>query len=501
MDWLRPHSDVNSPRRAVSASKLPSKLAYDPASLIEAIGDGVALVDATGEILWMTERLAGKDPAAMRIFADACRDAIKERATLTRRRKRVSHADSSWEVEIVVLGEDRALGVFFDCALRQRFTQFIDSVDAAGGELLDLDAQIVNPLNVGERLALLERKVVDTMERVFSESAFEVRLRNRQTAQLELVIGRGIEPLRIGEAIFARPHGNGVCGLVASTGESYVCNNPDNDPYYRNGLPGARSALTVPLLLQERVIGVLNVESMEKDRFTEEHRLALETYGRYVAMALNILDMLIVERYTTSERISGMVRDEVAIPLQRVRNAATDVAAGRLTGHESLENALVSLETRLKTATAGPRTVLGIDRVVVDGAKDPIVSGKRVLVVDDDASVRETIQALLQDCGALAESCGDGTSALEIVTRSTHEGRPFDLVISDIRLPDHNGYDVFRGTKACSANTTVILMTGFGYDPNHSIVRSSQEGLSCVLFKPFQAEQLFEEVRRALAPR
>jgi FixJ family two-component response regulator len=41
-------------------------------------------------------------------------------------------------------------------------------------------------------------------------------------------------------------------------------------------------------------------------------------------------------------------------------------------------------------------------------------------------------------------------------------------------------------------------MTGFGYDPHHSIVRSSQEGLHCFLFKPFQAQQLLEEVEKAL---
>jgi hypothetical protein len=41
-------------------------------------------------------------------------------------------------------------------------------------------------------------------------------------------------------------------------------------------------------------------------------------------------------------------------------------------------------------------------------------------------------------------------------------------------------------------------MTGFGYDPHHSIVRASQEGLQCVLFKPFQIEKLIEEVHKAL---
>ena len=41
-------------------------------------------------------------------------------------------------------------------------------------------------------------------------------------------------------------------------------------------------------------------------------------------------------------------------------------------------------------------------------------------------------------------------------------------------------------------------MTGFGYDPNHSIVRASQEGLASVLFKPFKVDQLLEDVFAAL---
>ena len=65
-------------------------------------------------------------------------------------------------------------------------------------------------------------------------------------------------------------------------------------------------------------------------------------------------------------------------------------------------------------------------------------------------------------------------------------------------MPDRNGYEVFRGTRDASPTTPVILMTGFGYDPNHAIVRAGQEGLAACLFKPFQAQVLLEEVRGAL---
>ena len=65
-------------------------------------------------------------------------------------------------------------------------------------------------------------------------------------------------------------------------------------------------------------------------------------------------------------------------------------------------------------------------------------------------------------------------------------------------MPDKTGYDVFAAARKKNLNLPVILMTGFGYDPNHCIVRASQEGLQAVLFKPFKVDQFLTEIRKAL---
>ena len=96
--------------------------------------------------------------------------------------------------------------------------------------------------------------------------------------------------------------------------------------------------------------------------------------------------------------------------------------------------------------------------------------------------------------GVTVTVCANGAEAMGRI----EECRPFDLVISDIKMPDKTGYDVFAAARRKSAVTPVILMTGFGYDPNHSIVRASQEGLQAVLFKPFKVDQFLTEVRKAL---
>jgi two-component system, sensor histidine kinase SagS len=76
---------------------------------------------------------------------------------------------------------------------------------------------------------------------------------------------------------------------------------------------------------------------------------------------------------------------------------------------------------------------------------------------------------------------------------------PYDAAIVDIRLTDMTGYECFQQLRGISSNLSVILMTGFGYDPTHSIVKARQEGLKSVLYKPFRLDQLLAEVEKAVS--
>lgn len=391
-----------------------------------------------------------------------------------------------------------------DGELARRLQTRIDEIDDAGGDLLDLDAERVTPLNLAERLRLLESRVADALLQLFSWRHFEVRLLDRESKRLELVIANGIEPLSIGHTISAEAEGNGISGWVAATGRSYICRDCANDPRYMGGLEGARSSLTTPLRLHDKVIGVLNVESDKIEQFDDEGRLLLELYGRYVAMAVNILDMLIVERYTTNRRLSNNVITELETPVRDIENIAEELLkayvgdARMVEGLDRIMESVASMRARLRSCTAGPQTILGAESVLHQEELEPVLSGRHVLVADDEPMIRQTICAVLEQRGCSVEVCTDGTSAIDSLNEMGSRDVSFDLVISDVRMPDRNGYEVFRAAKNLNTETPVILMTGFGYDPHHSIVRSSQEGLHCFLFKPFQIEQLLEEVYKAL---
>lgn len=512
-DLLRGTCDVvedESPRDASEDGFVDPRVT----AALDGLGEGVAVVVGKGEIVWMNDRLADHTPEMLRRFGDACREAIEEFGSHPEIRDGESmrldfrHGDRAFEVLCSPMPDDggrqTVAALVSDVTELKRTEAMIEEIDRAGGDLLDLDPDTVNPLDVASRLRLVEDKVVRTIRSVVGFEHFEIRLVDRRSGQLELVMGSGMDPLSIGERIYAKSEGNGISGWVASTGRAYLCDDTTKDDRYQTGIPDARSSLTVPLRLRDRVVGVLNVESDSTHAFNERDQLLVELYGRYIAMAVNILDMLVVERYTTNRTFSSTVLAELGEPLDAINRLAGELRAtyiGDTSMLDRLDQILKSVETarqRVLACSSGPKTILGAGDSKGEPIDDPLVRGCRILVADDEPSIRNAIKRLLEERGARVEAFADGAGAIEAIEAG---GEAIDLVISDVRMPDRNGYEVFRTARAEAPDSRVILMTGFGYDPNHSIVRSSDEGLEACLFKPFRVDQLFEEIHKALATR
>jgi len=122
----------------------------------------------------------------------------------------------------------------------------------------------------------------------------------------------------------------------------------------------------------------------------------------------------------------------------------------------------------------------------------PALHGRRLLVVDADENVRSAAHNLLERYGCVVETAHDGAEALYMV-RALTDGE-YDVVISDIRLPDMTGYEFMLKLQEVMEPAPLVLMTGFGWDPGHSIVKARQAGLQAVLYKPFRLDQLLAAV-------
>ena len=118
-----------------------------------------------------------------------------------------------------------------------------------------------------------------------------------------------------------------------------------------------------------------------------------------------------------------------------------------------------------------------------------------MLVVDNDDRVRRSAHDILGRMGCVVETARDGKEAQMLAKLST-----YDAMLADIRLPDLTGYEVFSGLRQAQPNARVILMTGYGYDPTHSLVKARQAGLRFVLYKPFRVEQLLSALESPEPP-
>jgi CheY-like chemotaxis protein len=141
------------------------------------------------------------------------------------------------------------------------------------------------------------------------------------------------------------------------------------------------------------------------------------------------------------------------------------------------------------------RVVIEPGGILTDDATSltlPLLRGRHALVADDDERMRELVTAVLDSVGCTCTVCADGAEAMAAIERES-----LDLVVSDIRMPHHDGYEIFSAAREHQNNVPVVLITGFGYDPSHSLVRVANHGHSAVLYKPFSAQQLRDEVSRA----
>lgn len=497
---------------------LERALVSQQASLIlNTLGEGVCIVDGYGHCNWMNKKMQAWPARVHEKIRRTCQEAFElftkqhsnqpplpDSPPANRSKRYALNIDDQQFFEMIaspVINPGgqvvQVVAVIWDATSSRRLQQKIDAIDGAGRELVRLDADLLGKLNVAQRLELLEEKIIKFTRELMHFDHFAIRLLDRKSNKLELVICVGLPAEAKEVELFASTEGNGISGYVAATGRSYICPDIERDPRYVTGLDQARSSLTVPLRLHDKLIGVFNVESRQRAAFNEDDRQFAEIFGRYVAIALNILDLMIVERVTTSHNVTDNVCTEVAGPLNDILTAAKGLMEEYI-GQDDLRTKLeqivdnaTMIRQGLRQAAEGPKGVLGASEA--KGEDDPVLRDAQILIADDEPNIRATISDILRKYKANVVVAANGSEAI-----SHLEKQEFALVISDINMPDRSGYDVFAAARRRSQTLPVILMTGFGYDPNHSIVRASQEGLHAVLFKPFRVNQLLDDVRKAL---
>jgi len=376
----------------------------------------------------------------------------------------------------------------------------LNAIHQAGLELGDLMPQEILEMSVEDRIELLKAKISHFTRDLLEYENLEIRLTEPGTLELTPLLILGMVDEAAERKLFARPEGNGVTGFVAATGKSYLCEDTESDPLYLVGAPDARSSLTVPLMLHDEILGTFNVESPKPGAFSEDDLQFLELFGRELSVALNTLELLVAEKATTITESTDRLLREVAGPVDAIINDAVWVLE-RYIGHEP------TVCQRLNQILDHTREIKQLVHEVGESIaprrshlppparqQRPLIRDKRVLFVDGDDSIRRAAHELLERYGCNVETAHNGDEAC-LMLRQSH----YDTVVADIRLEDMTGYECFSKLREINDSVPVILMTGFGYDPTHSIVKARQAGgLKAVLYKPFRLDQLLTELEAAL---
>ncbi len=130
-------------------------------------------------------------------------------------------------------------------------------------------------------------------------------------------------------------------------------------------------------------------------------------------------------------------------------------------------------------------------RSVAEDTSEESVQSVSVLVVDDQAPIRESMVITFRREGYTVESAESGEQALEYLYK-----KPFDLVITDMRLTGMSGMDVLTRSKELFPDTEVVVMTAYG--TIEGAVEAIKSGAYDYLTKPFQPEELTLVAGRAL---
>ena len=119
---------------------------------------------------------------------------------------------------------------------------------------------------------------------------------------------------------------------------------------------------------------------------------------------------------------------------------------------------------------------------------------EKILVVDDEPSLRDVLSIMLKRTGYEVTSVADGEEAVELLQKEL-----FDLVITDLRMPKVGGMEVLKAVKSASPETVVLVITAFA--SADSAIEAMKQGAYDYLTKPFQVDEVQLIIRNALEKR
>jgi two-component system, sensor histidine kinase SagS len=464
---------------------------------------GMAFADLNGRIGWSNARLkewCGKDPSGSHLLTALSTTPIasdqpdplaaaRSNVPVLLRLHRPDFLPEFIDMSVhPVCGPDgtvsQLLALCRDVTAEVERQRKLDALHQAGRELVELDAANIAEVSLTERVESLKDNLRRLIHDLLHYDIIEVRIFDKATNELKPLLEEGMTPEAAARRLVALPTGNGVTGYVAHYRKSYLCTDASSDQHYLRGATSARSSLTVPLVYNNELVGTFNVESPTLNGFTQEDLQFTELFSKEIATALHTLDLLNAQQTSAVSQSVEQVSKGIAIPVDEVLASAAVLL-------KQLGDRDETVVGHLRKIVANARQVKECVRQVGDQATvgSRPLSGKRVLVIEQDGRLRREAHLVLERLGAAAETVGTAAEGLAVLA-----GDEYDAVFLELRPVDMGGYDTYKSIRQTRPSVRIAMTTGFGYDAAHSLVKARADGLKHVLFKPFKQDQVVNAV-------
>lgn len=121
---------------------------------------------------------------------------------------------------------------------------------------------------------------------------------------------------------------------------------------------------------------------------------------------------------------------------------------------------------------------------------------KRAIVVDDESDITSAIRDVLEKRGFEVTVCNNGLACIHSIEKARNEMKEYGIVVLDIRMPDMDGFQVFKEIQTISPNTNVLFITAFEYT-KADILNKTSSPKAKLLRKPFTRADLLQSINEA----
>jgi DNA-binding NtrC family response regulator len=125
------------------------------------------------------------------------------------------------------------------------------------------------------------------------------------------------------------------------------------------------------------------------------------------------------------------------------------------------------------------------------------MNGKRLMIVEDEQHIQLTLKLYLQSRGFEVQVADNGCRALDLLYGSNADERGYDLILTDIRMPEMTGVELLEKMRELGVFIPAVVMTGYGDED--SFVRLEKVGCFRIVQKPFTTSKIESVIVDALA--